>query len=167
VEANKLTNTFYIYTKKELIFLLTIFILGFITGATLLNIYLSQRIDTLILNKNELESTVEDQKNQINKLEENLKIHKQHFINKLNISLETDLNKHTQQEISKKIRELLSGLIGQEISEVNPLLMREVINKRYIIIEKNTYQLHLIYMVIREELEIYIKVTGSKPLKED
>ncbi|ACL69073.1 hypothetical protein [Halothermothrix orenii] len=147
------------FTKGELIFILAVFILGTIVGATLLNIYLSRRIDNLILTNRELKIKNEEQQEQIDQLKENLKISRRHYINNVQIKLRSELNKHTQQDIIQKIKKLLSGLPGKEIKDIDALLIRDLINDRYLVIEDEVYRLELIYLVISEELTLYIKVS--------
>ncbi len=153
-----MTSHFLVFNRTEFIYIIVIFILGIIIGATALNIFVSRKIDSLIYEKKELQNSLEDNKKQIEELETNLARQKHNFIRELNINLETELNKHNQQAVKEKIRELLSGIIGKEINLLDPLLLRDIINERYIIIEDNTFQLHLLYMVVQEKLELYILV---------
>ncbi len=153
-----MSHPFLVFNRSELIYIIAIFILGIIIGATALNIYISQRIDRLMYEKKELQNALYENEKRIEKLEKNLKKEKHNFIRTLNITLESDLNKHNQQAVKKKLQELLSGITGKEIALLDPLLLRDIINDRYIIIEDNTFQLHLLYMVIQENLELYIKV---------
>lgn len=150
----------FVFTRNELIYLLVLFLLGIIIGATLLNLFLSQQVDRLILEKKHLEVKVKEQEDQIKQLEENK--YKYNYIRKLTINLDTDVNKHTQQVIKNKIRDLLSGLLGKEIKSIDPLLLWDVINDRYIPVEDKTFHLHLEIMVITEELQLYIKVKSTK-----
>lgn len=161
-----MSNPFFVYTNRELLYLLVIFVLGIILGATFLNIFISQKIDKLILKKKELETKYQEQEKQIKQLEKNLKKQKQHFIQSLAVKLKTDLNKHTQQEIIKKIHKLLARIPGKEFKKVDPLLLRDIINNRYIMVENKSYHLKLIYLVIKEELELYIEVSTSTNNKE-
>lgn len=131
-----------------------------ILGATLLNLYISPKIDKLMLEKNNLQATVDEQKLQIEKLNENL--NKQSFINKITIELKTDLNKHTQHEIIKKIRKLLDGIMGMEVKNIEPLLLRDIINDRYIPVEDKNYLLKLNFIsIVSQELQLYITVDSS------
>lgn len=157
-----MSNSFFIFTRSELIFITVIFILGLITGATILNLYSGRIIDGLILNKNELKAQVEEQTSQINQLEENLNKFKHHTITKISVELDTDVNKHTQQMLKDKIKAILSGIIGKEVNKIDPLLLRDIIHERYLMVEGNTYQLYLIYLVIGEELTLYIKISKLK-----
>ncbi len=155
-----MSNPFFIFTRTELIYLLVVFLLGIILGATLLNLYLSQQIDRLIYEKNSLENQLEENQKQIENLEKNLEEQKHNFVKSINIKLESDLNKHSQQAVKEKIQNLLSRVPGQEISKIEPLLLRDIINERLINVDDNTFQLHLLYLVLQEDLELYIEVSS-------
>jgi len=159
-----LTTSFFVYTKNEIIYLIVIFLFGVITGAGLLNLSLSQQIDRLMLEKNEFKVKIEEQLNTIKQLEENRD--KYNYIRKISIELETDLNKHSQQAIKNKIRELLAGIVGKEIKNLDPLLLRDIVNNRYLLIEDKHYYLQLEYLVISEEMELFLKVSTASKIQE-
>lgn len=153
-------NSFFVFTRRELTFTVTIFILGILIGATIISAYSGRDLDQLILENNELKTDQEELKKQLEQM--NLQFKNQLIIQTINPYLDTELNKHTQQEISKKIRSLLGGLVGKELSEVDPLLLHDIINEASIIVENHTYQLSLSYMVISDQLQLYLKVTDHK-----
>ncbi len=155
------------FTRKELTLLVVVFTLGVILGATLLNVYAGIQIDRLIFEKNELTSRVEEQDKQIKELEKNIEQYKQHSISKITVKLQTEVNKHTEQEISKKIRQLLAGLLGRDTRQIDPLLLRDVINDRLIEVGGETYHLELLFMVITNELELYFKVSLPQRQEEE
>ncbi len=144
------------YTKNELIYILVIFLLGIIIGATLLNIYSGKIIDRLVLEKNDLQATVEEQYQQIEQLE---KYKYQLTIKKITPVLDTELNQHVQDEIIKKIRSLLSKYLGRQIQNTDFLLLWDVINERLLIIEDKTYQLNLQLIIATEEIKLYLQAT--------
>ncbi len=161
----KFNNSFFVFTKGELIFILSVFILGIIAGATLITILTGKYIDQLVLKNKELETLVKDQEQQLGQLD-------QQFKNKLVVQkivpfLDTDINKHRQQEITKKIRSLLAGLVGKDISEVDSLLIRDIINEASIIVEDDIYQLHLSYLVISDELKLYLIINDHQEKKQE
>ncbi len=153
---------FFIYNKRELRFTLVIFILGIIIGALLLNIIVSKKLDILILDNNKLKNNCQEKDLEINELKSNLKEQKKHFIQKLSIEINSDLNQHTEQKIEKKIKDLLSGLIGENYKNLDPLLLRNIIHQRYLMVEDKTYRLELDYIVISEELKIFVKISKNK-----
>lgn len=139
---------------------MVVFILGIIIGGTLISAYSGKDLDRLILENNEFKTTIDEQKNQLEQL--NQKYKNFLLIQTITPHLDTDINKHTQQEIIKKIRDLLAGLVGKELNEIDPLLLRDIINGASIIVEDQTYQLHLLYIVVSDELELYLKVDKYK-----
>lgn len=151
---NKFYNSFFVFTKRELIFILSVFILGIIVGATLLTVLTGKYIDQLVLKNKELETLVKDQKQQLGQLDKQFK--NKLVVQKIVPFLDTDINKHRQQEITEKIRKLLAGLVGKDISEIDSLLIRDIINEASIIVEDDIYQLHLSYLVISDELKLYL-----------
>ncbi|MFW6023034.1 MAG: hypothetical protein ACOCQW_05955 [Halanaerobiaceae bacterium] len=152
----KKISSFFILTKKDLLFFTSIFILGIILGATIITIYTAKQIDTLILKNNDLTTQINEQKNQINQMDERFK--NKMVVRKITPVIDSNLNKHTQQSVVKKIRKLLSGLIGQELEMIDPLLLRNIINEASIIVEDHTFHLHLSYLVITDEIKLYLKI---------
>ena len=154
-----MSNPFYIFTKNEIYYLIAIFILGLILGATILNLFVSHQVDQLILENKSLKQNLDNKENQIKKLNKNLKKQKRHLISNIEIILETDLNKHTQQEINKELNKILDSLVGKELSEIDPLLIKDSINQRYIHIEDKAYEINLVYMILKEEFQIYLNAS--------
>lgn len=152
-----MANSFYIFTKSEIYYVIALFILGIILGATLLSLFISHQVDQLILENKSLKNELESQNKQIEKLNKNLIKQKKNIISDIQIMLETNLNKHTQQELKKNLNTILESLIGKELKELDPLLIRDTINDRYIHIEDKAYKITLIYMILQEEIQIYLK----------
>ncbi|MFW6035351.1 MAG: hypothetical protein ACOCRZ_03775 [Halothermotrichaceae bacterium] len=153
-----MTNSFFVFTKKELIYIICIFILGIILGSTLLNIFIGRKIDLLIYENNEYKDQIEKKEIQIENLNQTLNQYRKRFINSVKIELETDINKHNQQAIKDEINKLLSNTIGQEINKIDPLLLRDIVNNRIIPVEDKKYYLKLICLVIDDQLKLYFKV---------
>ena len=153
-------NPFLVFTKKELFFILAVFLLGFLLGATFISAYSGRDFDKLILENKELKTDLAELEKQLEQLD--LKFKDRLIIKSINPYLDTNLNKHTQQEIVKKIRSLLNGLVGKEISEVDPLLLHNIINEAIIMVEKRSYRLSLSYLVISDKLDLYLKVKDEQ-----
>lgn len=150
----------FAFTRKELLFVLAVFLLGFLLGATIISAYSGRDLDKLILENKELKTELAGLEKQLEQLD--LKFKNRLIIQSINPYLDTDLNKHTQQEIIKKIRSLLDGFVGKEINEVDPLLLHNIINEASIIVEKRSYQLSLSYLVVSDKLQLYLKVKGDQ-----
>ena len=160
--VNKLSHPFYIFSRDELRYVIALFILGIILGALFLNLYISKKMDTLILKKKELQKNITQQKQQIQKLKKNLKKHKREFIKEANIKIKTDLNQHAQQEVKSKIYQLLDNQIGKEISKFDPLDVIDIFDNRYIPIEDKKFLLNFQYLIIyNEEMFLHLKVNDN------
>ncbi len=151
-----MSNSFYIFTRKHLRILIAVFILGIFIGTLCLNLFLSWKIDSLILENKVLEKEISEKQKQITRLEENLQKHKQDVITSLKITLITDLNQHKQQQIKEKILKLFNNYFGKEISKVDPLTIRDIFHNRKITIENKDYTLKLTFLVLKHETELYI-----------
>lgn len=153
---------FFIFNRVELCFFFIIFFLGFLIGAAVITIYSGKDIDKLILENNELKISLEEAEKKIEQLDQQYK--DKLIVQTIKPYLDTDLNKHKQQEIVKKIQSLLSGLIGKKISEIDPFLLHNIINEASLVVEGHTYQLQLSYLVISYELNLYLKVYDIKDI---
>ncbi|MEJ6949680.1 hypothetical protein [Natronospora cellulosivora (SeqCode)] len=152
----KTENAFFIFTKRDLLFIFIIFLLGIIFGSTFITIYSSRNIDQLILENKELKTIIDEKDKKIEQLDKQFQ--NRLIVHTITPHLDTDLNKHTQQEIIKKVKKLLEGLLGKDIAEIDPLLLRDIINEGYIMVEGRSYQLHLLYIVVSDEIKLYLQV---------
>ncbi len=155
-----MSNPFLIFTREQLIYLIAVFLLGIVIGSTLLNLYVSYRIDELILQNNKLKSTIKEKNTEIEQLEKNIKDYRQQFIQTINIDFKTDLNKHLQQKLKEKTKELLTNLRGRNINDLDLLLILEnTLNNRQLSIENKNITLHLFYVsYIDDQLNLIIIV---------
>ncbi|MCK8817912.1 DUF1664 domain-containing protein [Natroniella sulfidigena] len=149
---------FLTLTKTELTRLIASFILGVIIGATLLNLFVGHQIDQLIYEKEELKSNLKNQTAQLEQLEESLAEERKKIIQKLQVKIETDLDKHITQELKQKIFNLLKSLIGREIDTIDGNLIAETLDGRIIIIEGNEYQLDLLWFMIQPEAIVSFEI---------
>lgn len=155
-------NKFLVLNQNDLIYLLVFFLLGLIFGAGALNLYISREMDRLQLKNRELQNQVQEQEKEITRLEDNLSHYTGRFIKNIGIKLDTDLNEHRQQLIETRVRKLLSEIPGNKIRDIEPPVIGEIVNERLIEIENDTYQLDLDYLILGEELILYL----SAELKE-
>lgn len=160
-----MSNPFFILTRSELIFLTAIFLLGVISGGTLLNLIISQQVDRLILERNELQVKVREQQAQIENME---KKYGKNIITKISIKLETDLNKHTQQDLTAQIHKHLSGIMGKEINKEDLILLIDIIDDRYLLNKGNTYHIRLNHLlVVWGELMINLDIVDVNTSKQE
>ena len=153
---------FLTLTKTDLLRLLASFILGFIIGITLFNLLITPQLDQLIYEKNKLLTKIENQQTQLEKLEESLAQEKKKIIQELEIEINTKLDKHIKQELKQKIFKILDSLIGRNINKIDGNLIANTLNERIIIIEKNNYELNLLWFIIKPHSVISFKVKKEK-----
>ena len=151
-------HPFFVFTRKEFRYLIVIFLLGIIFGTTVYNLYISRKIDSLILKNNELTSQVKQQKEEINQLEDNLKQYSGRFVQNIKVNINSNLNEHRQQAVTNRIIELLQDIPGKRIRDIDPEIINDIIDHRLLQIENNTYQLKLNYLVLGEKLTLYVTV---------
>ncbi|MFW6381006.1 MAG: hypothetical protein ACOCZ3_00555 [Bacillota bacterium] len=153
-----MTNPFYIFTRSELVFMLVLFLLGIILGATTLNLIIGVKVDRLLLENRKLTEITGEQKLEIERLSQNLSRRQQRFVQKLTIKLNTELNQHTQQELIKQIKQLLSNIPGKNLEKLDPLLLIDILDQRSLMLNDDTYQLQVRYLILQENLELYVKI---------
>lgn len=155
-------NKFIVFTREELIFLLIVFLLGLISGAGALNLYISREMDRLQLENRNLKNRVQEQEKEITRLEDNLSRYNGRFIKNIKINLSSDLNQHRQQLINTRVKELLSDIPGKRIRDIEPPVVGEIVNERLLEIEGDTYRLDLNYLILGEELTLYLSAELRK-----
>ena len=148
---------FLTLTKEELYLILAGFILGIILGMGVFNFIVGQQLDRLIYEKKELESKVKSQKIQLEKLEKSLVKHRKIIVKNIDIEVDSELDKHLNQEIKNTVFKLLENLIGEDLSKINPNFIVNSLEQRIVIIEENAYQLNLLWFIIHPQTEIKIE----------
>ncbi|MCK8828453.1 DUF1664 domain-containing protein [Natroniella acetigena] len=153
---------FLTLTKTELLRLVASFIFGVIIGVTLFNLFIGQQFDQLIYEKEELKAKLENQTAQLEQLEESLAEERKKIIQKLQVKIETDLDKHITQELKQKIFNLLKSLIGREIDNIDGNLIAETLEERILIIEGDEYELDLLWFMIQPEAIVSFKINTNE-----
>jgi len=148
-------------TKTELYQLLAAFLLGLIIGALILNLIIAHQIDDLIYKNKDLNNKIKNQKDELKKLEESLAQRKWKVIQKLEIIIETEENKHIKQQLESKLYELLKSIIGRQMNKVDGSLISNTIDDRIIIVDDANYQIDLIWLLLQEETVIKVKAKND------
>lgn len=154
---------FLVLTKRELIQLAASFLLGFILGSCLLNMWVGRELDQLIYEKKELIGKINNQQTKLNKLQESLKEQKKTVVQEIKINITTeDLDKHLRQELKDKIFNLLNSIIGRNISEIDGQVLVENLDNRVIIIEQTNYQLDLNWLLIQPTTMVEFEISTEE-----
>ncbi|GAB6138715.1 hypothetical protein [Halanaerobaculum tunisiense] len=142
---------FLALTKKELVRLLASFLLGLIVGGSLINFWIGSQLDQLIYEKKQLIATINTQETELKQLKESLQEEKRTVVQELKINIQTELDKHTKQELKEKLFGILNSLLGRNISQIDGQLIAETINDRVIISEEKSYQIQVTWLVIQPQ----------------
>ncbi|OCL25341.1 hypothetical protein U472_13370 [Orenia metallireducens] len=153
---------FLTLTKNDILRLFASFLLGMITGITILNLLVGPQLDQLIFEREELLSEIESQQTTLDKLEESLAEERRKVIQDLTIEIENKIDKHIKQELKKDIFEILKSLIGRDISKVDGKLLAETLDGRIIIVEKKSYKLNFLWIIIQPNAIISFKIIEEK-----
>jgi hypothetical protein len=133
-----------------------------IAGITILNLLVGPQLDQLIFEREELLSEIESQQTTLDKLEESLAEERRKVIQDLTIEIENKIDKHIKQELKKDIFEILKSLIGRDISKVDGKLLAETLDGRIIIVEKKSYKLNFLWIIIQPNAIISFKIIEEK-----
>lgn len=150
--------------------ILSVLILGFLLGASLTNVYIGSQVDNLTIANRTLQQELMDLqlKNQQQK-------EKSDSINKPTInSVETfliiestdELTDHDKMslelECNKKVKEMLQPLIGQEISNIDSLLIPRIIDNRELEANGNKFRIKTNLIVLNKKTLVYLKASQIK-----
>ncbi|MGM0409756.1 MAG: hypothetical protein ACQEQF_03245 [Bacillota bacterium] len=144
--------------KKELLFFIAIFIISFMLGAIISNLYLSKKLDYYILENKILMDRLQNLHNTINKLNKTINEGKNNPVKEIKFEIDSKLNNHKKQELKKILFAVIENIIGTEISEININLLIKSIDARYFIIDDEEYKIKIKYIILSEKTKIFVKV---------
>jgi len=155
---------------KRLFFWMAIFILGALTGAAFTGVLIGNRIDTLYIENRSLHDNLSVAEKQIKQLQEKHKPVQKRVISNIKTYVNfdektnyTEFEKSTiELTVEKNIREWLDVISGQDVDDINYLLIPRIIDEREIEIDNKKMRLVVNMVVISETTSFYVEV---KPLE--
>lgn len=146
--------------------LIAVFTLGFLLGASLLNLISGVHLDKAELEIQKLHTQLSDQSEQIKALEDSLAQRRKLTVSKIEIHMirkdDKQENEYDNLEIEKSLKELLRDVRGQEVASLDPLLITNIIHKRTIEISERKFLIEVKATLISEKLIMYVEVTESQ-----
>lgn len=150
---------------------ISILILGFILGASLTNVYIGPQLDNLSLANRSLQYELADTRQKLQQLEEASKARKKHTIDTVETFLIldsredlTDYDKMSVEfEASKKVKEWLTPITGQDVTGLDGLLIPRIVDNREIEVNGNKYLLRTYLVVVNQKTSVYVKASRIKP----
>lgn len=149
---------------KKLNICIAIFIIGFITGSSIINAINGIKIEKLIFEKEAYRLKNIELNEKVSKLNESLKNKPQRVVTDIIVHINNANNKLTI-EIEKYVKEKLKGLYGKEIEKIDPTLIKNIFDDRILIIDNNKIILKVKFIVINTTLEIYLDCEEKIPLE--
>ncbi|AZR74614.1 hypothetical protein BBF96_15265 [Anoxybacter fermentans] len=147
---------FLILTKEDLIRMLAALVLGVILGAAVTNLLLGYQLDQLVYENKKLAQQLNEEKQRLKQFEKDY--YGTPVVQKVVLKLISNEDKYTEQELEKKIKDLLTGLVGLKINDLDPTILRDILHKRAIPLGKDTYLLESETIIIDDKLTFFIRV---------
>lgn len=149
---------------------LSFFILGALLGAGLTGMLIGDQVDYLTLANKNLQDQLAEKEYQLQKLNESSRQNMAHVITSVESYLSADSTKDLteydqlslQLEASKKTKEWLSPLIGQDVSSLDNLLIPRIVDDRMIEAGGSRYRLKTHLIIINQKIELYLKASLIK-----
>ena len=147
---------------KQFLFWAAVFVLGVLAGASLSTVMIGSQIDALHIENMSLRDNLNTLEKQIQQLQEKPQ---KRIVSKIDTYVEfADDNDFNDIEesvlkltVEKSIREWLKPILGQNVAEVNYLLIPGIIN-REIEMDKNMVLIMVKMIVVSETVSIYVVV---------
>ncbi|ABR46381.1 hypothetical protein Amet_0142 [Alkaliphilus metalliredigens QYMF] len=140
-------------------FYLSVFLIGFLMGLGIMNLFQMHTLDRLYRTQNQLTSQLLDQELKLERLNENLKSQQVFVVKDLSIVVDFDGNPLVQDEIENNIRFYLSDLVGRELSRIDGEMIYKIVQDRILHIGERQILLEMKYIIIEEKIQIGVKAT--------
>lgn len=151
---------FIIFTKEDIYRMIACLLIGTLLGAAVVNLILGRHLDQMIYLNENLQLQLNEERGRVKQLEKTY--YSTPVVRKVVLRLICDEDKHTEQELEKKIKELLTGLVGLKIDELDTVILREIINDRMIPVGKDTFVTRLETIIVDDELTFVIQINQTK-----
>jgi hypothetical protein len=139
------------------------FIIGLLVGAATLNLVCGKHLDQTKLDIEKLQEKLADQNEQIITLEKTIEQSQVLVITGIEVHVrfkDEDLNEdYNILEIEKAVKQLVKDIRGKEVSSLDPLLIKNIIEGRTIKISNEEFLLSVKSLLISEKLIIYVEIT--------
>lgn len=155
---------------KRLTFWVTIFVLGAITGAALTGVSVGKQVDSLYIKNQFLREKLLATEKQLNQLQETNQTKYSRVISNISTHINfSDKCDYTEFErstieltVEKKVREWLKIISGQEVENINYLLIPRIVDSREIMVEDKKICLKVDLVVISERVIVYLEIIPLK-----
>ncbi|MGI6148459.1 MAG: hypothetical protein GX195_10810 [Firmicutes bacterium] len=148
---------FFAITRQTIKAAAAIFALGLLCGASGTVLFNMDIVDQLYLEREMLLSELSESQVRIGMLEQSLTERRTRVVRAVSIQLNTG-DQHLNLKLAHHARQLIDGLIGQEVSSIDPTLVAAVFQKRIVRIDQGQFELDLEYLIISDTITVNLTV---------
>jgi hypothetical protein len=148
-----------------------IFVIGILVGASVTNMVIGKQIDNLHISNQGLRQQLSVSERELQSLKESLEERKKQIITSIDVKVEFAGDELTSYEESsailtaeKRVEEWLEVIKGQEINDVDYMLIPEIIDGREIEADGRKFNLKVKLVVITDAVIVYLE---AKPVPKD
>ncbi len=135
------------------------FFLGVLLGAFFMQVLVGKEMNRLYYEKEKWRIELYDTLEILNKMENHQESRQSLAISDVKILFPENgqLDSFTRLELQKEIRDIVKGLIGQEIAEINSQLVYKLLNERIVQIEEKKYLITVESIIIGKEVLFFLE----------
>jgi len=148
---------FFAITRQTIKAAAAIFALGFMCVASGTVMFNMDIVDQLYLEREMLLSELSESQVRIGMLEQSLTERRTRVVRAVSIQLNTG-DQQLNLKLAHHARQLIDGLIGQEVSSIDPTLVAAVFQKRIVRIDQGQFELDLEYLIISDTITVNLTV---------
>ena len=154
-----MNNLFIAITSKTLRLAGAAFALGLISGVAGAVLFSINLVDQLYLDRETLQSELSEAQSRINMLEQSLTERRTRVVRSVAVRLDTG-DQHLTLKLANHARQLVDGLIGQEVASIDPGLVAAIFHKRIVRVDQGQFELNLDYLIISDT--VTVSLTAQK-----
>lgn len=147
---------FMAITSETLKRALAVFLLGLICGIAGTVLFNLRLIDQFYLERESLLSELSEGRVRIAMLEQSLTERRDRIVRSVVIQLDA-ADQHLAVKLSSAARQLLDGLIGQEVSAIDPVLVAAIFQGRILSVEQQQFELNLNHLIISDTVTVNLR----------
>lgn len=150
-------TTLVAISRRQLLQYVALVALSLIVGAALATVLTGHSLEQALLAKEKLQNEVARLQEELKQLQATLKERRRYVVR--SVTVQTGLsNERLRLKVERELHRFLSGLVGKEVSRVDPGLVSRILEGRVLRIDKTDYQVEVIQILIWEQVTVNVKV---------
>ncbi|MGI6575256.1 MAG: hypothetical protein ACOX3A_05335 [bacterium] len=134
-----------------------VFLLGFLCGCLIMNLFLAAKLDTLYAEIESLATALAERESLLERLQEASANSSSPIIKEIKPEIILKGNRPLQIELEKRVREWLDIFLGRDLSSLDPAAIPFIIDGRIETINGRKVRLEVETTVVSEQLIIFIR----------